>query len=147
VIILGLNAFHGDSSAALVRDGVLLAAAEEERFRRVKHWAGFPSDAVRSCLDMAGLDPWAVEHFAVARDPRAHLAKKALYALLHGPSIGLLRDRARNRRRVSDAATALADALGLPVDHVRSRPDRPRRWHRQGRQRESDQGRDRDGQR
>ena len=44
MIILGLNAFHGDSSAALVRDGLLVAAAEEERFRRVKHWAGFPSE-------------------------------------------------------------------------------------------------------
>ncbi len=119
--VLGISAYHGDAAAALVVDGRLAGAVAEERFTRVKHWAGFPSEAVRSCLDMAGLDPWAVEHFAVARDPRAHLAKKAFYALLHGPSIGLLRDRARNRRRVSDAATALADALGLPVDHVRPR--------------------------
>jgi len=119
--VLGISAYHGDAAAALVLDGRLAGAVAEERFTRVKHWAGFPSEAVRACLDMAGLDPWAVEHFAVARDPRAHLAKKALYALLHGPSVGLLRDRARNRRRVSDAATALANALGLPVDHVRSR--------------------------
>jgi carbamoyltransferase len=48
--ILGLNAFHGDSSAALIRDGVLVAAAEEERFRRVKHWAGFPSQSIAYCL-------------------------------------------------------------------------------------------------
>jgi len=50
MIILGLNAFHCDSAAALVRDGVLLAAAEEERFRRVKHWAGFPAEAIKYCL-------------------------------------------------------------------------------------------------
>ena len=50
MIILGLNAFHGDSSAALGRDGALVAAAEEERFRRVKHWAGFPRDAIAYCL-------------------------------------------------------------------------------------------------
>ena len=50
MIILGLNAFHGDSAAALVRDGKLVAAAEEERFRRVKHWAGFPSQAIAYCL-------------------------------------------------------------------------------------------------
>jgi predicted NodU family carbamoyl transferase len=50
MIILGLNAFHGDSAAALVRDGKLIAAAEEERFRRVKHWAGFPSKAIAYCL-------------------------------------------------------------------------------------------------
>ena len=47
--ILGINAFHADVSAALVRDGVLLAAVEEERFRRVKHWAGFPRDAILAC--------------------------------------------------------------------------------------------------
>ena len=55
MIILGLNAFHGDSSAALVRDGELVAAAEEERFRRVKHWAGFPSQAIAYCLREAGV--------------------------------------------------------------------------------------------
>jgi predicted NodU family carbamoyl transferase len=48
--ILGLNAFHDDSSAALVRDGILVAAAEEERFRRLKHWAGFPSQSIAYCL-------------------------------------------------------------------------------------------------
>src|SRR5262249_26300464 len=55
VIILGLNAFHADAAAALVRDGVLVAAAEEERFRRLKHWAGFPSQAIAYCLREAGL--------------------------------------------------------------------------------------------
>ena len=55
MIILGLNAFHADSSAALVRDGKLIAAAEEERFRRIKHWAGFPSQAIAYCLREAGV--------------------------------------------------------------------------------------------
>ena len=55
MIILGLNAFHGDAAAALIRDGELVAAAEEERFRRVKHWAGFPSKAITYCLREAGL--------------------------------------------------------------------------------------------
>jgi len=53
--ILGINAFHGDSSACLIRDGVIVAAAEEERFRRVKHWAGFPSEAIAWCLKEAGI--------------------------------------------------------------------------------------------
>jgi predicted NodU family carbamoyl transferase len=52
MIILRLNAFHGDSSAALVRDGMLFAAAEEERFRRIKHWAGFPAKAIAYCLSI-----------------------------------------------------------------------------------------------
>jgi carbamoyltransferase len=54
MLILGLNAYHGDAAACIVRDGVLLAAAEEERFRRVKHWAGFPTEAIRYCLAESG---------------------------------------------------------------------------------------------
>lgn len=54
-LILGLNAYHGDASACLVRDGVLLAAVEEERFQRIKHWAGFPTESIRSCLRRAGV--------------------------------------------------------------------------------------------
>ncbi len=56
-MILGLNAYHGDVSAVLLRDGELVAAVEEERFRRVKHWAGFPREAIRACLEMEGLTP------------------------------------------------------------------------------------------
>ena len=56
MIILGLNAYHADAAACLVRDGILVAAAEEERFRRIKHWAGFPSDAIRYCLGEAKIE-------------------------------------------------------------------------------------------
>ena len=52
--VLGINAYHGDVSAVLLRDGQLVAAVEEERFRRIKHWAGFPTLAIQSVLDMAG---------------------------------------------------------------------------------------------
>ena len=57
MIILGINAYHGDVSAALIRDGELLAAVEEERFRRIKHWAGFPRDSILACVAMAGINP------------------------------------------------------------------------------------------
>ena len=67
-MILGLNAYHGDSSACIVRDGKLIAAAEEERFRRIKHWAGFPSEAIRSCLAEAGVGLDAIEHVAINQD-------------------------------------------------------------------------------
>ena len=53
--ILGISCFYHDSAAALVRDGVLIAAAEEERFSRIKHDNGFPSDAIAFCLEQAGL--------------------------------------------------------------------------------------------
>jgi carbamoyltransferase len=54
-VIFGINAYHGDSSACLVVDGKLIAAAEEERFRRIKHWAGFSSESIRYCLDEGGI--------------------------------------------------------------------------------------------
>ena len=54
-LILGINAFHADAAASLVRDGVIIAAAEEERFRRIKHWAGFPTEAMAWCLADAGV--------------------------------------------------------------------------------------------
>jgi carbamoyltransferase len=57
MIILGINAYHEDVSAVLLRDGALVVAVEEERFRRVKHWAGFPREAIRSCLEMAAVVP------------------------------------------------------------------------------------------
>jgi carbamoyltransferase len=79
--ILGINAYHADASAAIVCDGQLIAAAEEERFNRVKHCAGFPYHAVRYCLTEAGIKPEELTHIAIARDTRANLDKKILYAL------------------------------------------------------------------
>ena len=64
-LILGINAFHADAAAALIRDGVIVAAAEEERFRRIKHWAGFPSEAMAWCLADAGVGPADLDHIAI----------------------------------------------------------------------------------
>jgi carbamoyltransferase len=105
MIILGLNAFHADSSAALLRDGRLIAAAEEERFRRVKHWAGFPSQAVAYCLREAGLLLSDVEHVAFNQDNRANLVRKIAYFLTKRPDVNLVLSRIRNRR----------DRASLPV--------------------------------
>src|SRR6202521_5102030 len=98
MIILGLNAFHGDSSAALVRDGKLVAAAEEERFRRVKHWAGFPSQAIAYCLREAGLALSDIEHVAVNQDSRANLVRKLAYLATQRPDPRLVLSRLKNRR-------------------------------------------------
>src|SRR5262245_29864316 len=78
--ILGINAYHGDASAALIKDGRIVAAAEEERFNRIKHCAGFPVNSVQYCLREAGIGISAVEHIGIARDPSAHLSKKVLAA-------------------------------------------------------------------
>lgn len=78
--ILGINAYHGDAAAALIKDGRIVAAVEEERFNRVKHCAGFPAQAVRYCLEVAGIGIQDIAHVGVSRDPSAHLHKKILFA-------------------------------------------------------------------
>jgi carbamoyltransferase len=75
-VILGINAYHADSAACVVHGGELLAAAEEERFRRVKHWAGFPSLAINYCLREAKIDLKDVAVVAVNRSSRANLLRK-----------------------------------------------------------------------
>lgn len=95
--ILGLNAYHGDAAAALVVDGELVAAAEEERFNRVKHVAGFPSLAAAWCLAEAGLKPDQLDHVAIGRDPRANFGAKIKRTLRHRPSASFVRQRVANQ--------------------------------------------------
>src|SRR5689334_6674167 len=86
--ILGINAYHGDVSAVLVCDGELVAAVEEERFRRIKHVAGFPAEAIKACLRIGGLSARDIHHVGVSRNPKAHLWRKGLFALRHRPRKG-----------------------------------------------------------
>ncbi len=103
--ILGLNAYHADSSAALLKDGVLIAAIEEERFLRVKHWAGFPAEAIKFCLRDAGITLDQVDHIAIGRDPKAKFLKKIWFAASH-PQIGLnaFRNRILNAKQIASIA-------------------------------------------
>ncbi len=121
--ILGLNAYHGDSSACVVRDGRLIAAAEEERFRRVKHWAGLPTEAIRYCLGEAGLGVSDVEHVAINRDPSVNNLRRAAFVLRHRPNLGLVFNRVRNIRKAASLESTLAqtfggDAFRARVHHV-----------------------------
>ena len=114
--VLGLSVYHPDASAAAVVDGRFVAGVEEERFRRVKHWAGFPEAAIRFCLEeMSGGRLDGVTAVAVARQPRAYLARKALLALSHPRSLGRALGRARNLRQVASLEERLAAAFGAAV--------------------------------
>jgi carbamoyltransferase len=122
--VLGLSAFHADASAAALAGGNLVAAVEEERFRRVKHWAGFPREALAFCLAELGCDLGAVEAVAVSRQPRAYLLRKAALALSHPRSLWRAASRARNLAQVAALAPRLAAELGAarvprlhPVEH------------------------------
>jgi carbamoyltransferase len=117
LIVLGLNAFHGDSSAALLCDGVLVAAAEEERFCRIKHWAGFPAQSLAYCLRQADIRLADIDHIAVNQDGRANRLRKVMYALAHPPKAGLVLDRLRNRRK-REALPAII-AASFPGDEFR----------------------------
>jgi len=107
-IVLGLNAYHADSSACILVDGELIAAAEEERFRRLKHWAGVPSHAISYCLEEAGIDLSDVDHVGINRDPKSAIRKKVAYTLARRPSPRLLRERLRNARAWLDVKGMLA---------------------------------------
>jgi carbamoyltransferase len=107
--ILGINAYHGNASAAIVCEGRLVAAAEEERFNRVKYAAGFPAQAIRYCLKEAGLDLKDIDHVAVPRNPYARLGTKLFYAM-RMPSF------ARERMKVLAKFTGIPEALAKAFD-------------------------------
>ena len=102
MIILGVNAYHGNVSAVLLGDGGLVAAVEEERFRRMKHLAGFPREAIRACLEMEGVTPKEVNHFAISRNPRANLLRKAMFTLRSRSSPKLVWGQVKSPSRVGD---------------------------------------------
>jgi carbamoyltransferase len=112
--ILGINAYHGDASVALVKDGKLVGAMEEERLNRRKHCAGFPALAAKAVLAAAGVSPSELDHVAVSRDPKANLHKKILFAIQKRPSFTkLVKDRLANVAKVRGVDEALAAALGV----------------------------------
>lgn len=111
MLILGLNAFHADSAACIVKDGVLVAAAEEERFRRIKHWAGFPSEAIAWCLEDAGVGLGDIDHIALNQDSRANNGARMRYLLSGRASLGLILNRLKNRKARAGAAELLSRAF------------------------------------
>jgi carbamoyltransferase len=114
-LILGINAFHADAAAAVVRDGTILGAAEEERFRRIKHWAGFPSQAIAWCLADAGVTLAEVDHIAINSQPGAHRWRKVAYTVARRPDPRFLLSRWRNKR----------ERAGLAEQLRRAFPDQP----------------------
>jgi carbamoyltransferase len=120
--ILGINAFHGDASVALLKDGVLVGAIEEERLNRRKHCAGFPSMAAKAVLAAGGVAPRDLDHVAVSRDPKANLHKKIWFAIQKRPSVTkLVKDRLANVAKVRSIDDTLATALGIERAELRAK--------------------------
>jgi len=105
--ILGLNAYHGDSAACLIKDGQLVAAAEEERFRRIKHWAGLPTNAIDYCLGEGAVSLGDVEHIAINRKPGVNNLRRLAFVLRHWPDPRLMMQKVRNIRSASSVNETL----------------------------------------
>ena len=96
--ILGINAFHADSSACILIDGEIICAIEEERLTRIKHWAGFPKLSIDSCLKQANIVIEEVDYIAINRDPNAHIFEKVNFAIRKKPSLKNIINRVRSRK-------------------------------------------------
>ncbi|HEY9178608.1 MAG TPA: carbamoyltransferase C-terminal domain-containing protein [Flavipsychrobacter sp.] len=118
--ILGINAYHADSSAAIFVDGKLVAATEEERFTRVKHWAGFPALAIKFCLEEAGITLDQLDYIAIGRDPKAKRANKLAF-IAKNPlaNAGLIMDRLKNAKDVSSLEDEFEKAFGVSASSVK----------------------------
>ena len=118
--IIGINAYHGDASAALVVDGQLVAAVEEERFNRIKHWAGFPAQSIQYCLDVAGLKIEDVDHVAVSFDPKANMLKRLSFVAKHWPSLTAIWDRLKRQGKTLGLEEQLAQGLKIDRQKIRA---------------------------
>ena len=99
--ILGVNAYHGDSSACIYKNGDLIAATEEERFRRIKHWAGFPTQAIEFCLKEANISIQDVDYIAISRDPKANFQKKVISAIKNKLNVANIISRIKNLKKAA----------------------------------------------
>ena len=118
--ILGINAYHGDSSACLLKDGVVLCASEEEKFRRIKHWAGFPTEAIKFCLEDEGISIHDIDHVTISRDPKANFSRKIIHTLKNSISISTIWDRLVNSKKVSSIKGELAKLFELPESDIKA---------------------------
>ena len=109
MIIIGINAYHGDASAVILVDGKLLCAIEEERFNRIKHSAGVPQAAAKAALEQAGLSQSDIDFLTIAKDSKANLLSKIKFVLKNRPSPSFL----QYRLNVSGSSKKLLENPGI----------------------------------
>jgi carbamoyltransferase len=119
--ILGINAYHGDSSACIYNNGQLIAATEEERFRRIKHWAGLPTVAIEFCLKEAGISLKEVDHITVSRDPLANIEKKIFHTIKKMVSIQAVLNRGANSLKINSIKKEISEALGYDEKEIKAK--------------------------
>ena len=111
--ILGINAYHGDASACIYKNGELIAATEEERILRLKHWAGLPIEAIKFCLGEANITIEQVDAITVSRNPLAKIEEKIFLSLKKLVSFSAIKDRAGNSLKIKGIKADIAKAFGV----------------------------------
>jgi carbamoyltransferase len=111
MLILGLNMFHADASAAILQDGEIAFAIAEERLNRIKHYAGFPALAIQACLDAVGARIGDVDHVAIGQDKDANLAKKIEYAVANPDKLLNFLQLRRRKQQMQNLRSLLARSL------------------------------------
>lgn len=119
--ILGLNVYHGDSSACLLKNGRIICAFEEERFTRQKHWAGFPTNSIQACLDECSIDFSDINYITVSRDPNFNFTKKIKFLLTRPLSILNFFNRVKNRSLLNDLSTDFSKHFHLEKEYFQSK--------------------------
>ncbi|HEX4210015.1 MAG TPA: carbamoyltransferase N-terminal domain-containing protein [Candidatus Binataceae bacterium] len=118
--ILGVNAYHAGAAACLVKDGQLVAAAEEERFNRIKYCADFPVKAISYCLREARISPYDLDHIGFSKDPVANLRKKLIFAVRRRPRLRLIQERLAHMSAVRDGHRTFATLMGVEAGALRA---------------------------
>lgn len=121
IYILGLNAYHPDSSACILKDGSLIAAVEEERFRRIKHWSGFPKEAIAYCLRYAGIGLEDLDYITLNRDPQVNLGRRVLSCIFKMRALFFLRDRIRNIFKIVNIKSILSREFLIPERNIKAK--------------------------
>jgi len=116
--ILGINAYHPDSSAAIISDGKLIATCEEERFCRIKHFVGFPEKSIRYCLKEANISIKDVDYIAIPRKKCTRILKKAFYGL---KMPALAKHRLTAWGKITNTKSELSCALDISEDKIRAK--------------------------
>ncbi len=116
MITLGINAFHGDASACIFIDDKLISAAEEERFTRVKHCAGFPINAINFCLNYSNLKISELDHIAVNRNPNQKIISKLLFASKNIFNYKFILNRVNNLKKINSIKAILENHFGEKVN-------------------------------
>ncbi len=119
--ILGINAYHGDSAAAIIVDGEVVNAIEEERINRIKHWAGFPSESIRWCLKDAGLSIEDIDYITIGRNPSAHLVKKMLGSLKRIINPQFVANRLINLKKALSLKDEISRATGVDKKRIKAK--------------------------